>query len=399
MLTLSEDVFIFETIDGEYVIEKRSTAQYFKVGHTVYYVVSLLNEEREYGELLKKCKQAGVSISEELYQDTIDSLSRYGIIKSNEVVRTKSTTPIYFKVRLLTEAQTNAISSKLTFLFHPYIFTALFLLSFAVIVLYVFAGGHIGGRFWGQDMFSVIVSLLTIMLLQIFHEIGHSSASLRYGIRAKEIGMGFLFGLIPVFYSDLTRIWLLPSSQRIIANLGGIYFDFLIGTLCIVIWLLTNIDIFGLYPYLLIGISLRNLNVFLKYDGYWVVADILNSPNLLLESKQAVFSVLFNRKHLPNMTYLRSSILFLYGVLNYTYTVFFVCFILFVYFKDILGFPALLYTVLTTMEVAPIYQQVIDRGVWSFFCPLIFYGISVFKVISFFIQLHRNKRENSLSYS
>lgn len=125
-----------------------------------------------------------------------------------------------------------------------------------------------------------------------FHELGHAAALRRYGQEAGEIGFGFYLGVIPVFYTDLSRAWLLTRRQRVVVNLAGIHVQLLYGLV------LTVICLYWPLPWLQIGsvgiviLAAFQLLPFARCDGYWVLCDALDEPSLARFNK-ATFTVAF----------------------------------------------------------------------------------------------------------
>lgn len=128
-----------------------------------------------------------------------------------------------------------------------------------------------------------LITTLSILLLLIGHEFGHILGSEKFGIKSKEIGFGF-YGLLPVLYTNITPIWRLDQRKRNIVNLSGIYVQLLAGFLLG----LTNLFIDSVIILSIIRINVLviiiNLNPFFKFDGYWVLVDLLKEPNLLKKS-------------------------------------------------------------------------------------------------------------------
>lgn len=376
--TLSKDVSISEGEDGFFVIEKHSTSQYFRTGYPVYCVITLIEKGLCKQEILEQCGQLNLKINEEIYFYILKSLFQNGILESDTITQ-KKRVPIYFRVKLLSENRINNITTRLKFLFKPRLFPSLFLLSSFCTLVFVFKTKRVGTSLYDYSFSIIAMSMLLIIFLQVFHEIGHATASATYGIETKEIGMGFFYGVIPVFYSNLSKIWILPANKRIIANLGGIYFDVLLSAVCIAFWYITNMYFFLLYPYVIFGVSLKNVNIFMRYDGYWVVADILRSHNLLQESKQAVMSLIRDRKLLLNMTKTRAMILLVYGILSYVYVVFFMVFVFSVYFEEIVRFPQFVYSLSTLESLDGVFSQLAVKGIWKIIFPLTFYVVLISK--------------------
>jgi putative peptide zinc metalloprotease protein len=85
----------------------------------------------------------------------------------------------------------------------------------------------------------------------------------------------------PVFYVDISAAWRLPRWQRIIIDLGGFYFQMVLTLILYTVALLTRQAIL-LFPVIIaMDMSmLYNLNPMFKFDGYWLLSDIIGVPNL-----------------------------------------------------------------------------------------------------------------------
>lgn len=118
---------------------------------------------------------------------------------------------------------------------------------------------------WGYVIF---------LLSLVAHEFGHAAASARFGVAPSGIGI-VMYLIYPAFFSDVTQTWRLPRRQRVLVDLGGLYFQSLFAAgLCLAaaLWPAPAIG-FGLA---LIGLSLlSSLNPFLRFDGYWIFIDAL----------------------------------------------------------------------------------------------------------------------------
>lgn len=58
----------------------------------------------------------------------------------------------------------------------------------------------------------------------IFHEIGHSSACKYYKVPVNGVGFG-VAAYRPVMFADVTGAWYLRLNQRLVVNVGGVYFQ------------------------------------------------------------------------------------------------------------------------------------------------------------------------------
>lgn len=136
-----------------------------------------------------------------------------------------------------------------------------------------------------------IADLLTIyfsiFIITFLHELGHSIAAIRYGVKPKEVGIGFYYFSL-VFYVDLTMIWKISSLKRVVANFGGIYVQLLINLVLIGACLIFDSKITRII-FVLNCINIAfNLIPFFKSDGYWIVSDLLKITNLEQKSMKYV---------------------------------------------------------------------------------------------------------------
>lgn len=124
----------------------------------------------------------------------------------------------------------------------------------------------------------LIVYGLTIASVLV-HEIGHASACHRFGEQYGDIGIG-LYIIFPVFYTDVTRIWRLSRWRRVIVDLAGIYFQLLVTVFYYLMYRLTGNAVWLLVIFQIDLLVTLAFNPIAKFDGYWLVSDILGVPNL-----------------------------------------------------------------------------------------------------------------------
>ncbi|MCC3770088.1 hypothetical protein, partial [Streptomyces sp. UNOC14_S4] len=113
----------------------------------------------------------------------------------------------------------------------------------------------------------------------VFHEMGHGAACRYGGVRPGAMGCG-IYLVWPAFYTDITNSYRLGRAGRIRADLGGVYFNalFLLGLLALYVPIGT--------PWLLVAILSVNLEIVqqllptLRFDGYYIVADLIGVPDL-----------------------------------------------------------------------------------------------------------------------
>jgi putative peptide zinc metalloprotease protein len=129
----------------------------------------------------------------------------------------------------------------------------------------------------GNGDFLAVYGLVMISVL--VHEFGHASACHRFGEDYGDIGLGLYF-VFPVFYADVTRVWKLSRWQRIVVDLGGIYFQLLAGACYYLLYRVSGARFWLLAAVQIDILVLLSFNPVAKFDGYWVMSDLLGVPNL-----------------------------------------------------------------------------------------------------------------------
>jgi putative peptide zinc metalloprotease protein len=130
----------------------------------------------------------------------------------------------------------------------------------------------------------VTVSMLPLIVLAIvLHEAGHGLAAKAAGARIDRVGLGW-FWLRIILFVDTSDAWLATRKQRVLVDAAGIIVNLVLAGIAGFVALLSpNQDIvavawvFALWSY--VGV-LRNLNPLLEYDGYYLLMDALERPNL-----------------------------------------------------------------------------------------------------------------------
>lgn len=131
--------------------------------------------------------------------------------------------------------------------------------------------------------------LLAIPVVKLLHELGHGYVAVHHGCRVNAIGVAFILGA-PLFYVDVTDSWRLKSrNARLAIDAAGICVDLAIAVLATLAWVILPDGVarsiaFGLATVGWTASLLINLNPFMKFDGYYLLADVLELPNLQTRS-------------------------------------------------------------------------------------------------------------------
>lgn len=133
---------------------------------------------------------------------------------------------------------------------------------------------------WQGLFFAFIV----YMVAKLCHELGHAYMCRSYGVPVPTLGLAFLV-FWPVLYTDTTLSWTLNSRQRLRIALAGIWVETYITIIAALIWCNFYDLTIQTICYVAITINwmaslLINVSPFMRFDGYYVLADYINMPNL-----------------------------------------------------------------------------------------------------------------------
>ena len=126
--------------------------------------------------------------------------------------------------------------------------------------------------------------------LKVIHESSHGLACQRFGGRVREAGIVFVL-LAPIPYVDLTSTWRLPKWRRIVTSAAGMFAELLIAALAGVLWANTSDELLRQHLLQLMLTAsvvtlLFNANPLMRFDGYYILADFLELPNLAAHGQQ-----------------------------------------------------------------------------------------------------------------
>ena len=132
---------------------------------------------------------------------------------------------------------------------------------------------------------------VALACIKVIHEFGHGLSCKHYGSECHSIGV-MLLVFSPTMYCDVTDSWMLHNKwQRIMIGAAGMYFEALLSTVALMIWWNTEP---GMFHYLClntffvstVSTVIFNANPLLKYDGYYMLSDYLEIPNLRQKADQ-----------------------------------------------------------------------------------------------------------------
>lgn len=132
---------------------------------------------------------------------------------------------------------------------------------------------------------NIVMMTLSFLVLKALHELGHGYAVRAFGGAVHEIGV-MLLVFAPMPYVDASAASGFRSKwQRALVGAAGMIVEVFLAALALYVWLAVEQGLIRSLAYNVIvvaGIStvLFNGNPLLRYDGYYILSDLIEIPNL-----------------------------------------------------------------------------------------------------------------------
>ena len=126
---------------------------------------------------------------------------------------------------------------------------------------------------------------LTLAVIKVLHELGHGLACKHFGGECHETGVMVLV-LTPCLYCNVSDAWLLPNKwHRALIGAAGMYVEAVIASVCTFLWWFSQpgmLNSLCLNAMFVCSVStiVFNGNPLLRYDGYYILSDVVEIPNL-----------------------------------------------------------------------------------------------------------------------
>lgn len=120
---------------------------------------------------------------------------------------------------------------------------------------------------------------------KIIHEFGHGLTCKHFGGECHEMGV-MLLVFSPCLYCDVSDSWMLKNKwKRIMIGAAGMYIEVFLAALGIFAWWYSQPGLFhhlclNLFFVSTVTTVIFNANPLMRYDGYYMMADWLEIPNL-----------------------------------------------------------------------------------------------------------------------
>ena len=179
---------------------------------------------------------------------------------------------------------------------------------------------------------NLLIIGLVFPVVKALHEFGHACAVKAWGGEVHEMGI-MLLVLMPVPYVDASSANGFPEKhRRMLVGAAGMVVELFVAAIALYLWLEMQPGVLRaiLFNVMLIaGVStvLFNINPLLRFDGYYILADLIEMPNLRQRSTQFLGEL--TQRHLlrleipvQNVTASERSWFVFFSIASFTYRIF-----------------------------------------------------------------------------
>ena len=295
----------------EYMVEDEVTGRFFRIGMAQYTFLTMLDGRRTVSTALMKSatllREHAIDESEAagLCKWAIES----GLVESetgNSAARRAEQQDMQRKRQLVSYLNPMMIRIPL---FNPdplvttlsRYFNALIspvgLLIWLAVVIYGFlqlarnSSDFILNRVNSFSAMDVVWIAVTWLILKLVHELAHSLVCKRYGGRVNACGLMLLL-LIPLPFVDVTSAWRFGNKwKRILTSAAGMMSEIFIAAIACCVWVASEPGPLQYHAGTVIITAtlhtlLFNINPLMRFDGYYMLADFLEIPNLAGNGRQ-----------------------------------------------------------------------------------------------------------------
>jgi putative peptide zinc metalloprotease protein len=292
----------------QYVLHNHSTGEVYRFPPAVYRLIGMMDGRRTvqqiwekaiayYGEeapdqhevlqLLSRLFAANVLICD-VRPDVAQLLLQSREAELSPVQKRVQGNVLFFRIPLTDPEKFLAASMQVAHI----LFSLPFFLFGMVLMTGALAQLWLNWNEFTTDVFLKVLSLENIFLLFLIypvvksvHELGHGYAVKRWGGEVHEMGVMILL-FMPLPYIDATSATSFSSKwQRVAVGAAGMYMELLLAAIAVLCWVGFEPGLARTVTYNVIiigGVStiLFNGNPLVKFDGYYILSDILEIPNL-----------------------------------------------------------------------------------------------------------------------
>lgn len=295
-----------ETSEGAvFVVKDPRTRRFFRLREAEHFIASQLDGATSLDAVSQTVEaRFGARVDRGQIEQFVERLRRLGLLKTEESASPRSSllrvqgTILYLRFKAF---DPNRLLDRL----YPHVrrlFSPHFLILSALIVLWAFVITLLEWEaivrdvrgLWRFD--ALLVAWVTVLAVTACHEFAHGLTCKHFGGEVREMGFMLIY-FQPAFYCNVSDAWMFPErAKRLWVTFAGAYVETFVWGVATLTWRVVEAGTWVSFVALIVMAtsavkSFFNFNPLIKLDGYYLLSDYLEIPNL----RQRAFSYLAGR--------------------------------------------------------------------------------------------------------
>ncbi|MEZ0260536.1 MAG: biotin/lipoyl-binding protein [Alphaproteobacteria bacterium] len=131
----------------------------------------------------------------------------------------------------------------------------------------------------------MVMILITVTIMKFVHELGHAYTATKYGVPVPVMGVAMMV-LYPVLYTETSNAWRMQNRRhRMHISMAGVMAEMVVASVALILWHVLPPGMGRSVAFMLAAVSLIssllvNLNPLMRFDGYYLVGDLMGIDNL-----------------------------------------------------------------------------------------------------------------------
>lgn len=279
------------------VVQNTVSGQYVRIDEGLWLALSQLRGDRALGDWLQAHESVYGKVA---LLESVAHLQRHGLLSGLPVTQAvgqvptgaKAFNPLMVRLPLLDPSR---LLDRLVRISAPVSGRGVLLIILILTVVAILIAGLNSERLlsdWQRVMSSPghwWQYLLLYPCLKGLHEMAHALALRRLGGEVREAGISLLV-LVPIPYVDATDAWSLERRRdRLLVTGAGMLSDVALANAAMLAWLILQPGVltdmaFSIMLMSVVSVAVFNANPLLKFDGYYLLEDLIDSPGLARRS-------------------------------------------------------------------------------------------------------------------
>ncbi|OGG43425.1 MAG: hypothetical protein A3F84_29800 [Candidatus Handelsmanbacteria bacterium RIFCSPLOWO2_12_FULL_64_10] len=279
-----------------FVVKDPATGRFFRFRETEAFILQQLDGATPLDLLCHTVEQRfGATLPPQTLEQFVGRLRNLGLLEQAEGGPVSLHRPhgrvrgnfLYLRLKAIDpDRLLGRLVRRLRFFFTPYF--VFFSAACVLLALYITVADwpEIEAQFRRLFRFqSLLLAWAVVLCVVTMHEFAHGLTCKHFGGEVREMGFMLIY-FQPAFYCNVSDAWLFPEKyKRLWVTFAGAYFEVFLWAIATWTWRMT--DPYTVLNYVAMVVmatsgvkTMFNLNPLIKLDGYYLLSDFLEIPNL-----------------------------------------------------------------------------------------------------------------------